>query len=239
MVVLIATAIFAASDTSQILFIPSRWLYLIAFGIFAGLVYWAMFGLYRELHHIKTSVPRLVLDSYEPNLTDIAKIATTIIQGTPQTELIGVPTFTRIWVSNKPLSPELGVDAENVHAEVEFQGRQHQVRMSGRWAEVEESHDNLKTEQVNMPPNGKPFALDLIMKYKQDNEAYGYDNVAHRLVDGRNQKTLLEKGRYTIKVTLKCKGIDLPLLFTMQNPGSGEDINFSPLVIRKEGYRTE
>lgn len=160
--VLVVTAIFAASDTMQVLGIPARWLSLIALVIFAALIYWVMFGLYQELHRIKTSVPRLLLSKIEPSIKDVAKIETfTGDDGVNRTRLVGVPTFTRIWIANQPLLPELGVDAEGVHAEIVFRSESGEspIAMSGRWSEVEESHDNLKTEQVPILPNGKPLPL--------------------------------------------------------------------------------
>ena len=73
-IALVITAVFAASDTIQVLNIPARWLSLIGLSIFAVSIYWTIYGQYTELHRIKTSVPRLILDRTEPTVENVAKV---------------------------------------------------------------------------------------------------------------------------------------------------------------------
>ena len=218
-----------ALDITQTIDIGYKWWPLVAFGIFIGLVVGILYGLYTELREIKTTIPRLVLQNVESPIKDIAKIT---FERDGSQKLIGVPTFARIWISNEPRKPELGVTAENVYAKIEFLDRVNQktmVSMSGRWPEAGQPQGSLKTQQMNIPPNNKPFCLDIAMKYPEDDETYGYDDLAHQRPDGRNPKTKLNKGVYSVKVTLACKGVNLPLWFQLNNQGKGHDISFSEI----------
>jgi len=230
-VLAVVTAGSYALDISQVLNVDIRWLPLLTFIIFVGVIFWIILVLHRELQNIKTAVPRLILHRIEPTVDNVAKV---VEDKLGNRTLVGVPTFTRIWIRNDPERPELGVDAENLYAKIEFYDEHRQkmlISMSGRWPEVGESHDSLKTQQVKIPPNNKPFCLDIAMKYKEDDEVYGYDDMSHLLPDGRNSQTKLGKGIYFVKVSLACKGLNLPLWFKLDNPGKCQNINFSEVKI--------
>jgi hypothetical protein len=180
-----------------------------------------------KLNTIINAKPRLVLRSIE-HRKDIAKA----IKEGEKVTVIGTPEFSRIWIANEPLLPKEGVDAELLHGEIEYykQGSETPLfTMGGRWPEQGQPAGSLLTQQLTVPPNRKAFCMDIGMKYPEDDEYYGYDDEAHLRPDGRNPRTKLGKGIYSVKVILACKGLIQPHYFRLKNLGSGHDINFEQI----------
>jgi hypothetical protein len=127
------------------------------------------------------------------------------------------------------LLPEEGVNAELTHGQIEYYEQTSEntlLTIGGRWPEQGQPAGSLLTQQLTIPPNRKPFCLDIGMKYAEDDEYYGYDDEAHNRPDSRNPKTKLGKGTYFVKVMLACKGLIQPLYFRLVNQGKGHDVSF-------------
>lgn len=187
----------------------------------------------KKFDSLAEAQPNLVLHHIEHPVTNINKMA---IDAQGKTKIIGNPHFTRIWISNEPKSPSLGVDAENVHAEIQFRDESQQkveLTIEGRWSEAGQPASSLITQQMTIPPNRKPFCLDVLMKYLDDDDMYAYDDLAHQIQDGRNPNTRLGKGKHFVRIILACKGVFLPLWFEVDNWGKGYDIYFLPNTIKQ------
>jgi hypothetical protein len=227
MLIAFATATGLALDLSELTPIPFKWWPFITFILFTALVGWIIYGLYRNLRARDNARPNLFLHHIESPVKNIRKV---IIDGSGEQKIIGNPHFTRIWIANIPKSPELGADANDVYANIQFfDASKHQVLpdMSGRWPEAGQPAGSLVTQQMKIPPNGKPFCLDIVMKYLDDDDMYGYDDFAHQLPNGKNPNTKLGVGQYFVKVTFACIGVNLPLWFQLKNPGKDYEVIFS------------
>lgn len=192
-----------------------------------------------KLQSILKTRPRLILKRIEQR-KDISKVA--VKDGNIIADY-GTPQFTRIWIVNEPLLPEEGVDAEQLHGEIEYYkqtGQPPLFTMGGRWPEQGQPASSLLTQQLTLPPNRKEFCMDIGMKYTEDDEYYGYDDEAHQILDGRNSKTKLGTGIYFIKLILACKGVNQPFYFRLENQGKGHDVKFKELTepsFYKQGSR--
>lgn len=126
--------------------------------------------------------------------------------------------FFRVLVRNKPfIFPFQWIPrqtAENCRAKIEFSkiGSEHQnFSMVGRWASAPElphiPNDAilklLHPDPVTIPINEKEY-LDIITKYENDKEAYGWNNEAY-LHNWRTLNYKLERGKYLIKISISTQ----------------------------------
>jgi hypothetical protein len=123
--------------------------------------------------------------------------------------------FFRVLVKNKPfIQPFRWIPrqtAENCRAKIEFSkiGTENfGFSMSGRWVstpEIPHIPNNailklLYPDPVTIPVDEKEF-LDVITKYEENKEAYGWNNEAY-FHDWRTPNYKLERGKYLVKITI-------------------------------------
>ncbi len=209
--------------------IPWRCFFLGGFLVFAIYVGWIIYDLNHRLQAILNAQPNLVISNIEQHNTTIRIVD-------PKTDVdFGKPSFTRIWVANYPKTPEKGIIAESVYAEIIFhnQSKQKLFVINGKWAEGGQpalGAGSLQTQQMTIPPNRKPFCLDIGLKYLMDDNFYGIDDETTLVYsDWRNPKYKLNKGIYLVQVTFACKGANSPIWFKLENLGKGHDVNFCVL----------
>lgn len=62
--------------------------------------------------------------------------------------------------------------------------------------------------ELDLPPNGMPHRIDFAIKYRDDNEMYGYNDHAQRYSpDGRFDEYKLPYGEFFVKIRLKAVGM--------------------------------
>jgi hypothetical protein len=227
----IISSYLSSSNANFVLPIWAWWVILVVILILSPFIAFHKLRLAKDesqnkLEGILNAKPRLVLKEIESPAKDIAK--GTLVNGVFIPKFY--PSFTRIWVANEPSQVELGIDAINVHGQVLFYDQSQTkilLNMSGRWAGTKQPAETItETQQITIPPNLMPYCLDICMKYLEDDDFYGYDDIAHKLLDGKNPKTKLGKGTYFVKVILACKGVNLPLYFQLDNLGKNHDVTF-------------
>jgi hypothetical protein len=123
--------------------------------------------------------------------------------------------FFRVLVENKafvfPFNWIPRQTAENCRAKIEFSkiGTENlSFSMNGRWASTPEiphvPNDAilklLYPDPVTIPVDEKEY-LDVITKYENDKEAYGWNNEAY-FHDWRTPSYKLERGKYSVKITI-------------------------------------
>jgi hypothetical protein len=178
--------------------------------------------LINKLDGIKNSRPNMVLVKTEKLPSKIINIKTG--------EISGEPWFVRVQFANDPLSPLQAVEASNVVGHIDICGKDRKplLRMIGRWSETTEiafGGQPMETEQIVIPPNGRPYPMDIAMKYQEDEEFYGYNNDNPRLApDWRDNNKKLTVGDYLVIVRLRGNNVDKEFLFDLTNKGKGEDL---------------
>lgn len=218
------------------LFPAWHWQYhaLIGFLIFAGIMIWMVSEGRIELYRIRNARPNIVLTDIEENLR--GNVTTQEYSSVLNKWVIGEaehPNFTRIWIANEPMNTFQEVDAIKLYSEISFYddvGTNIFV-MGGRWAETPEIANGaqpIEIDQIDLPPNGRPFCMDIGLKYHDEDEFYGYNNETPRknTKGFRDTDRKLGKGNYYVKVRLRCKGVDKTILFKLSNPGIGQNVNF-------------
>jgi hypothetical protein len=178
-----------------------------------------------ELNKIKTMTPRFVLTKIDENF--LGNVITTYRDANKVEQEIEHPYFTRIWIANDPSKPEYGVEARYVYGEIEFWNITHTTcyfRMGGRWAETKEivqGAEPIEIEQITILPNGRPYCMDVGLKYRDENEFYGYNNETPRKATKgfRDLDRKLDKGDYLIRARFRCKGVDTSFWFRIENQG--------------------
>jgi hypothetical protein len=221
------------------LFPAWHWQYhaLIGFLIFAFIMIWMVYEGRIELDRIRNAKPNVVLTDIEENLPgnvttrEYSSVLNQLVIG--QTEH---PNFTRIWIANEPMNTFQEVDAIKLYSEISFYDDVgiNIFVMGGRWSETPEIANGaqpIEIDQIDLPPNGRQFCMDIGLKYYNEDEFYGYNNeTPRRNTKGfRDNDRKLGKGNYYVKVRLRCKGVDKTILFKLINPGAGQDINFKEI----------
>ena len=191
------------------------------------------------LGQINNARPNMVLVRTENFPSPITNVRTGAV--------IGTPWFARVQFANDPLSSLQAVDANNVagHIEIYSQDRQHSYfKMIGRWSETKEvavGGQPIETDQIVIPANGRPYPMDIGLKYREDGEFYGCNNDNPRLAaDWRDRQKRLPVGDYSIRVRLRGNNVDKEFWFELANKGKGENVELkavinSPSAPHKEG----
>jgi len=124
--------------------------------------------------------------------------------------------------------------AENCRAKIEFSeigSEQRNFSMIGRWTSTPElphiPNDAIlklfHPDPVTIPINGKEY-LDIITKYENDKEAYGWNNNAY-LHNWRTPNYKLERGKYTVKISIATQnGITFTQKFELSISDKIEDM---------------
>jgi hypothetical protein len=121
----------------------------------------------------------------------------------------GHPWFTRVHIANDPSDCIEAVEVE-VAAHIGFYDSSDKLcfpSMIGRWAEtleIAQGGQPIEIEQLRIPPTGRPYILDIGLKYHDEDEFYGYNNDTPRksTVGFRDGERALGKGNYRVKVEL-------------------------------------
>lgn len=179
-----------------------------------------------QLDQIKNARPNMVLVKTENFPFPIRSVQTGAVMGTPW--------FARVQFANDPLSSLQAVEAHKVagHIEIYSQDKQHlYFKMIGRWSETKEvavGGQPIETEQIDIPANGRPYPMDIGLKYQEDAEFYGYNNESPRFAaDWRDKQKQLAVGTYSIRVWLRGDNVDKDFWFNLVNKGRGEDVVLS------------
>jgi hypothetical protein len=212
--------------------ILNRWGFLIFFAVFCAYICWYIWGLEKEIRYFRDARPNIALKRIEENF--LGNLVTWQYSSLTSQWLAGKtehPNFTRIWVFNDPLKPVQSVDAINLYGEITFYDNvgSRLFSMGGRWAETKQSIEGgqpIEMEQVTLSPNGKPFCMDIGLKYSDENNFYGY-NSEPSATGGRDPNRELSTGPYYVKVRFRCKGVDKTFVFRLFNRGAGQDISFT------------
>ena len=133
--------------------------------------------------------------------------------------------FTTISFVNVPLySSERGI-AKQVVGHIEFWDstrRNLLFEMVGRWADTPEAFavgyiaDNIP---VNILPNEFERRLNIVIKYDDDDDCYGYNNDSQKFKRWCDPSKVLDPGIYQVKVRLRGIGIGEDFWFIFENKG--------------------
>ena len=196
-----------------------------------------------ELKAIKNARPNIVFAGIENVITPIKNPKTGIV--------FGEPCFTQVLFANESKTSPQKVDAINVVGNIDIyhQDGQHLFNMIGRWAETKEGATGglpTEMEQIPIPANGRPCPLDIALKYREDENAYGQNNKSRRLAPPywRYEDWRLVVGIYFVRVQLSGSNIDDKVFwFELTNKGAGADIELNvavnpPSISDKEDFQT-
>ena len=88
----------------------------------------------------------------------------------------------------------------------------------------------IEIEQPELPPTGRPYILDIGLKYRDENEFYAYNNETPRksTVGFRDKDRQLNPNTYSVEVKLKGAGVDKAFWFELSNSGRGKEVDFNP-----------
>jgi hypothetical protein len=207
---------------------------LIGFVVFLGMMVWIVAEDRSELWRINNTKPNIILKSIDENFE--GSVITRRYSGVLNDMLLGPvehPNFTRIWVANSPSKSVEEVDANRLYGEISFYNSSKLLfSMGGRWAETQEIADGgqpIEIEQIDLPPNGRGYCMDIGIKYPNEDDFYGYNNqTPQRATKGfRDTNRALGKGTYKVCVRLRCKGVNKSLWFELTNNGANQDISFT------------
>ena len=195
-----------------------------------------------KLDGIKNARPNIVLFKTENFPNPIRNIATG--------EILGEPWFARVQFANDPLYQIQMVEASKVvgHVGIYGQAGQHLYNMIGRWAETKEiavGGQPIEIDSIDIPANGRPYPMDIGLKYREDEEFYGYNNDNPRLapIDWRDRQKQLPAGTYSVRVRLRGNNVDKEFWFNLTNKGKGENVELEAATTQlptshKEGSQT-
>jgi hypothetical protein len=191
-----------------------------------------------ELNKIETMVPNFVLKKIDQSF--LGNVVTTLYDESQNkvTQEIEHPYFTRIWIANDPTKPTYGVEALYVYGEIEFWDEYYKkchFCMGGRWAETKEISQNaepIEIEQISIPPNGRPYCMDIGLKYLAEQEFYGYNNetLGKHTKGFRDMDRKLDKGVYIIRARFRCKGVDTSFYFKLDNLGKDNEVRLKSIL---------
>ncbi len=199
--------------------------YQLAFIIF-GISSFIVFGqMIIRIRHLEKLRPRIILVKTENVFGNV------VTRRTGQTDIRERPWFARVQFANDPKSSLQGAEADIV-GHIEFYDNSRQrcfFTMIGRWAETKEIADGavaIEIDQIKLPPTGRPYIMDIGLKYHEEEEFYGYNNETPRkaTVGFRDNDRKLPAGEYTIKVRLRGVGVDKEFWFILQNPGKDKEV---------------
>lgn len=70
--------------------------------------------------------------------------------------------------------------------------------------------------------------MDIGLKYINEDEFYLYNNETPRkqAKGGRDSDRVLGKGTYYVRARFRCKGVDMPFWFILENLSKGKEVTF-------------
>jgi hypothetical protein len=207
----------------------SKWLPFVVLIAFVAIAFWVIYDLNHSLEQIKNARPNIALIKIENFPKPIRNIRTG--------EILGTPWFAQLKFANDPLSERQMVEASKVvgHISVYGQAGQHLYDMIGRWAETKEvavGGQPIEIDSINIPANGRPYPMDIAMKYPEDEEFYGYNNDNPKLAptDWRDRQRRLPAGTYLIRIRLRGNNVDKEFCLDLTNKGKGENVELKAVT---------
>ena len=156
---------------------------------------------------------------------------------------------TQCSVSNSPKFSRTHSIARDVSVEIELwkaskncfnrpkRGKDFCFWMTGRWADLpgprlskDTGINPIQSEQLTIPPNRRPYLLDIAIKWKGRENGYGYNNEAEQFDERENPLYTIMPGSYILYVRLN--GTDMKsrkFRFLLENPGKDGEINLQRL----------
>jgi hypothetical protein len=199
--------------------------------------------LQNDLDDIKNARPNIVCAGTQNIIAPIREVATG--------RVVGEPCFTHVLFSNDPTLPLQAVDAPNVVGHIDIRNESGEVIYAdviGRWAETKEEATGgqpNEMEQITLPANARPNPLDIIMKYRGDENCYLLTNAGRRRApsDWRDKEKQLGKASYLVRVRLRSNNVDSQFWFKLVNGGNGAGISLEvlasePSVVHKGDSQT-
>jgi len=182
-----------------------------------------------KLHAVENAHPNITLVRTENILGDVITRSAGKIVSHER------PYFTRIQTANDPKSSVQAVNAKIAAHITFYDGSWNKCfpTMIGRWAETTEIAQGgqpIEIEQPELPPTGRPYILDIGLKYRDENEFYAYNNETPRksTVGFRDKDRQLNPNTYSVEVKLKGAGVDKAFWFELSNSGRGKEVDFNP-----------
>jgi hypothetical protein len=158
-----------------------------------------------------------------PDLAISSNSSTTPLPPGTAQAVLSEPHFAYVEFRNESSSAA----ATEVAARVSFMpmvGDEPLVEMEGRWTEPEEANRRAAT----LGPNGLSDTLDIALKRSEDAECFAYNTENRRGSSSwRLSGRALPPGRYRVRVRLRAEGLASDYWFTLNNPGSGSDLEFT------------
>lgn len=152
-------------------------------------------------------------------------------------QVIGEPVFSHAIFANDPEDSRKGITAEKVVAHLEILNDSQEVlfTMIGRWSETPERAQVgarvVDTTQIDIAPNAMPRALDIILKYDDEDNCYGLNNeTPQRDSHWRDKSRELPPGSYIVKIRLRGNNIDQEFWLDLVNEGAGREVSLSPCL---------
>lgn len=213
-------------------------LWAIPLAVFFVTLILAPHHLYKEKEN-RVNELKIKLDTIENARPNMTLVETETIPGDVITREGGRiisrehPWFTRVKIANDPKSALQAVDAV-IAAHITFynsSGNKCFPTMIGRWAETPEIAQGgqpIEIEQPTIPPTGRPYILDIGLKYHSEDEFYGYNNETPRkpTIGFRDKDRRLSPHTYSVEVKLKGAGVDKAFWFELVNHGKGKEVDF-------------
>ena len=123
-------------------------------------------------------------------------------------------------------------EARNVAAFISFYDMNEKVllkRKQGRWGDTDDPSNLNRAEKVailnmNFPSNCTPRGLDLVMKYKDEEDWYFYNNANYFFENWIDEKHKLKENTVTAEVQLIGERVKEKFRFILHNEGKNGDI---------------
>lgn len=173
---------------------------------------------------------------------------TTTIRNLITGQSLGTPCFTHALFANDPLTQLQAIDAPNVAGHIDVYNKSGVCLYGdviGRWSETKEEATGglpAEMEQIMLPANARPFSLDIILKYRGDQECYVHTNAGRKRAptDWRDKEKELAIGDYLVRVRLRSNNVDKEFWLKLTNQGQGADVSLEllatqPSVVGKAG----
>jgi len=183
-----------------------------------------------QLDIIRNSRPNIVILGTKNIKTPIINL--------PTREILGEPCFSHALFANNPLNELQAQDAPNVAGHIYVyneSGKCIYNDIMGRWAETKEEAlggQPTEMEQITLAANGRPNPMDIILKYRQDQDCYIHTNAGRRRAPNgwRDKDNQLGVGNYFVRVRLRSNIVDKEFWLKLANNGQGTDVLLETLT---------
>lgn len=186
--------------------------------------------------YLDRSRPRLRLDGGE---VVTQKMRAITIDGQ---QSISTATFAYARVSNLPEGePTDKSEARQVVAHITYCNTDRSPlyrSMVARWSDMPEvgrGFTPVQLHQIDMPPNGLPFRIDVAIKHPKERDAYGWNNESDQnseVQERRDARFRLPPGTYEVRVELTGVNARETFWLTLTNNGRGKPMQVVPSTYR-------